>query len=343
MTDWILTLERMVARGEPVVLVTVAGIRGSAPRETGAKMIVTNRETIGSIGGGQLEHQCARFAVSLLETNAAAHRVRRFALGANCGQCCGGVVEVLFEALPAGRTDWVEQLVRFHRQRTPAAVITSIGDAPLKYVVTADDSDAGSPPAVVAAARDTLAQGLPACRIADWLVDPVRQGGFEVAVFGAGHVGTAVVDLLCRLECNVRWIDSRRGIFPSRLAANVTALESAAPPREVAALRPGTSYVVMTHSHPLDLEICASILCRGDAAYCGLIGSLAKRRRFERLLRKQGIAAERLESLVCPIGVPGISGKRPAEIAVAIVAELLMIRDRDIAARATPAYLEVRA
>jgi xanthine dehydrogenase accessory factor len=88
----------------------------------------------------------------------------------------------------------------------------------------------------------------------------------------------------------------------------------------------GSYYLVMTHSHALDLEICEQILRRQDVAYCGLIGSLSKRRRFERLLRKQGITDAMLEKLTCPIGVPGIPGKRPQEIAIAVAAELLQIQ-----------------
>ena len=86
---------------------------------------------------------------------------------------------------------------------------------------------------------------------------------------------------------------------------------------------PGSYYLVMTHSHPLDLDICDRILRRGDAAYCGLIGSLTKRRRFEKRLRQQGLSQSVIETLVCPIGVEGISGKKPAEIAIAVAAEIL--------------------
>ena len=94
MNEWIDELSDLAAAGEPAVLVTVAGIRGSAPRETGAKMIVTARETIGTIGGGQLEHQCTRIAVDRLDGDESPE-LRRFPLGSSMGQCCGGVVDVL--------------------------------------------------------------------------------------------------------------------------------------------------------------------------------------------------------------------------------------------------------
>ena len=103
----------------------------------------------------------------------------------------------------------------------------------------------------------------------------------------------------------------------------------------------GSYYLVMTHSHPLDLDICAMALQREDAAYCGLIGSVSKRRRFERLLRKQGLSDAALANLTCPIGVPGIEGKKPTEIAIAAVAELLQARDSKIAVDDRDAFLEV--
>ena len=172
-------------------------------------------------------------------------------------------------------------------------------------------------------------------------MDPVRPSGFNVAIFGAGHVGAATVDVLARLGCQIRWIDSRRDIFPATVPANVNVIESADPALEVAAMQKGAYFLVMTHSHPLDLEICDQVLRRDDAAYCGLIGSTSKRRRFERMMKKQGLPEVLLENLVCPIGVSGISGKKPAEIAVAVAAEILQTRDSMSAAEADPVRLKV--
>ena len=95
---------------------------------------------------------------------------------------------------------------------------------------------------------------------------------------------------------------------------------------------PGSYYLIMTHSHALDFEICDRVLRRRDARYCGLIGSLTKRRRFEKRYRQQGMRQDMLDSLVCPIGIDGITGKKPAEIAVAVAAEVLRVRDRAVAA-----------
>jgi xanthine dehydrogenase accessory factor len=165
-----------------------------------------------------------------------------------------------------------------------------------------------------------------------FLLEPILPTNFNIAVFGAGHVGAATVDVLSKLDCRIRWIDSRRKLFPASLPGNVTAVESANPEREAAAMPPGSFYLVITHSHPLDLEICSRVLQRGDLAYCGLIGSVAKRRRFERSFRKQGFSDVVIDRLTCPIGVAGISSKKPADIAIAVAAEILRIRDAASAA-----------
>jgi xanthine dehydrogenase accessory factor len=156
----------------------------------------------------------------------------------------------------------------------------------------------------------------------DWFLELVVASDLNIAVFGAGHVGAAVVQTLSTLDCNIRWVDSRRNIF-RHTPANVRAIEAADPALEVAALPPGSCFLVMTHSHALDFEICDRILRRGDAAYCGLIGSLSKRRRFEKRYRAEGMSEAALAALVCPIGIAGISGKKPAEIALAASAEVL--------------------
>lgn len=328
MNEWISELCDLTAAGEPAVLVTVAGIRGSAPREIGAKMIVTAGETLGTIGGGQLEYQATRIAAGMLGDGGLA--LRSFPLGSSMGQCCGGVVEILFESLSDRMPAWLRDLSALHGQREPAVIATHIStSSPAKFVVTADDVyGADRPdPAMVTAAR-ALLQGKPAaCRDVQEFYEPVVAPDLNIAVFGAGHVGSAVVAALSRLDCSIRWVDNRQHIFRA-VPANVMPIESAEPALEVAAMPPDSYFLVMTHSHALDFEICDRVLRRGDARYCGLIGSVTKRRRFEKRFRQQGMPQAVIDSLVCPIGVDGITGKKPAEIAVSVAAEVLRLRDR---------------
>jgi len=325
MNEWIDELSDLTAVGKRVVLVTVAGIRGSAPREVGAKMIVTEDSTVGTIGGGQLEFQCTRLACEMLGDDTAPS-LHKFPLGTSMGQCCGGVVDILFEPIADRLPGWLQDLRALHGQREAAVVVTHLGVEPVKFIATADNTfhmpDQGVPDSIVEQAREGLDSIRTAHRRDDWFFETIVGSNFNIAVFGAGHVGSAVVRSLSSLDCNIRWIDSRRNVF-RHTPANVRAIETADPPLEVAAMPPNSYYLVMTHSHAIDFDICDRILRRGDAVYCGLIGSRSKRRRFEKRYRALGMPQKIIDELTCPIGVDGISGKRPAEIAVAAAAEVL--------------------
>ncbi len=329
MTGWLDDLDRMLAAGNPAVLVTVAGVRGSAPREVGAKMLVTQRDAIGTIGGGQLEYRCVRIAFELIGGNTEP-ALRRFPLGPSMGQCCGGIVDVLFEPYAGGPPDWLRELLALHGRRQPAVLVTGTRPGSGKFVVTergVTRSGGALPDAATAKARELLAAGSGAERGGDFLYETVAPTGFNIAIFGAGHVGSAVVGALAGLDCSVRWVDSRRNVFPQTTSA-IQTIETADPALEVAAMPPSSFYLVMTHSHGLDFDICQQILRRGDAAYCGLIGSKTKRRRFEKRFRAVGVPASAIDKLVCPIGVAGIRGKKPAEIAIGVVAQLLQVYER---------------
>ncbi|MGH8166209.1 MAG: XdhC family protein, partial [Woeseiaceae bacterium] len=143
MKRWIDSLRLLRENGEDAVLVTVMDVRGSAPRECGAKMLVTATDLIGTIGGGQLEYQCTKLACQRLREPGVAKPqavVQRFPLGSNCGQCCGGVVEVLFEKLSAGNAAWISDLFEFYDQRIPVVIATALATGePQKFLVTAEE------------------------------------------------------------------------------------------------------------------------------------------------------------------------------------------------------------
>jgi xanthine dehydrogenase accessory factor len=161
---------------------------------------------------------------------------------------------------------------------------------------------------------------------ATWAATPPR---FQLQLYGAGHVGRAIVRLLEGLPCRVQWIDERESEFPAAPSAPHIERVCVEPVQaEVDVAPPGAFYLVLTHSHDLDLAITEAILRRGDFAYLGLIGSATKRARFLRRFQSRGIAPEVLARMTCPIGVPGIGGKEPEVIAVAVVAQLLQAADR---------------
>ena len=254
MTEWIEALAELSRAGRPAVLVTVVRAAGSTPREAGAKMVVSAESFTGTIGGGNLELEALATARSMLAAPASREPPpplsREFALGPSLGQCCGGAVTLLFEAV------------------------------------------------------------LPA----PW----------RVAIFGAGHVGRALVKVLGDLPCRVDWIDSREAELRGEVPANVRPVATDTPEDEVPDLPPGCDVLVMTHSHALDLRVVEAALRRRDIPYLGLIGSRTKRARFEARLAERGVAARDLARIVCPIGIAG--GKHPAEIAIAVAAQLLQLR-----------------
>jgi xanthine dehydrogenase accessory factor len=154
------------------------------------------------------------------------------------------------------------------------------------------------------------------------LFEVLRPPSLQIALFGAGHVGKALVKLLADLPCRVTWIDPRPEALPANLPPNIIPLRTASPAQAVAALPAQTLVLVMTHDHQLDFEIVAASLQRSDLSWVGLIGSATKRARFVSRLARQGIATAKLG---CPIGLPGINGKQPAVVAVSVAAQILSL------------------
>src|SRR5437879_2820219 len=138
MNDWVGELRRWRRVGTAAVLVAVASIKGSAPREPGAKMIVTAGDADGTIGGGHLEHQAIAIARDLLARGGGG-ALRRFPLGASLGQCCGGLVNLLFDPVITA-ADWVDTLETFRRDEMPCVLVTAAHDVAHagKLVVTSD-------------------------------------------------------------------------------------------------------------------------------------------------------------------------------------------------------------
>jgi xanthine dehydrogenase accessory factor len=344
MSDWIGWLRERAASGADCVLVTVAHVEGSTPRETGTRMVVTADDAFATIGGGHLEYKATAMARELLAEPGAGPRLHRFPLGPELGQCCGGSTTVLLEPVAAreSRSDWLEALARLAERATPG-VLVSASDRPQHMVVSAEEvaGEIGGPELsarIVALARERL--GAPGgARLVDLetpqgdggepmtvLLAPLEVPDLDLVVFGAGHVGRALVAMMAALPCRIRWIDGRDGVFPEDLPANVRAEVSDDLEGDVDDAPAGSYYLVMTHSHALDLVITERILKRGDFRYFGLIGSRSKRARFERRLRQRGITPETLARMTCPIGLAGLSGKHPAEIAIATAAQILELR-----------------
>lgn len=333
MNDW---LTALCANATPAVLVTVAAAQGSVPREAGAKMLVTGDAEFDTIGGGHLEWCASSFAREMLASaaqgNRVLNRVARFPLGPTLGQCCGGVVWLAFELVDTGRSSFADLQKRRAERLESWRLIPLDSDQPAS-VFDQHGAWVSGPlralPAGIEIAGDKSCRMIDAADGQRWMLDPCLLPRAQLFLFGAGHVGAAIVALLGTLPCQVTWIDEREDRFPQDLPANVTTEATDTPEAVIKAAPAGASFLVMTHSHALDQQLAETVLCKPDIGWFGLIGSKTKRVQFERRLLARGIPAQRLNDMVCPIGIPGIEGKEPAMIAVAVVAQLLQVWEKE--------------
>ena len=325
MQPWLTELQQLLAHGDAVVLVTVARVEGSTPREAGAKMIVTRENARYTIGGGHLEWRAIEIAREVLRDGMRVphlRRLERLSLGPSLGQCCGGAVVLAFERLDVGDLDWVASLAK--RMHAGQATQRSISFGPAREPVRLADVDA-----------DGGAQA-PDCLLWDGagfdggdalLTETIVSREFPVVLFGTGHVGAAFARVLSTLPCTVRWVGEKDARFPPQLSTalcpNLTTDASEAPEKAVDEAPPGAAFIVMTHDHARDLALAERILRRDDFVFFGMIGSRAKRRQFDQRLAASGIEPTHIARMVCPIGVEGIDDKAPEVIAIAAAAQLL--------------------
>lgn len=253
--NWVRAIGELSEKNRGLVLITVLKIAGSAPRETGAKMVVTSDESYDTIGGGNLEYQAIAKARALLEEDERAVFSESFSLGKDLTQCCGGSVELLFECIPA-------------------------------------------------------------CKV-------------QIALFGAGHVGTCLSKIFAGLPYRVAWLDSRESVIVAKRtqsqSPNLSIELFSQPEMAVGGFPKDTIFLIVTHSHELDMELVEAVITRSDARFCGLIGSKSKAGKFRSRLRKKGFSNAELERLICPVGLPEVGGKKPMEVAVSIAAQVIGI------------------
>jgi xanthine dehydrogenase accessory factor len=248
---------------------------------------------------------------------------------------------------------WIDALAAAERDNQSAVLVTVLAakgstprEAGAKMVVSADGlagtiGGGNLEYQCEAAARGLLADGAEGPSTRDFPLGPalgqccgghvtvlfevLRPPKLHIGLFGAGHVGKALIRLLADLPCRVSWIDARPEALPANLPPNVMPVRTAHAAQAVGALPTGSVVLVMTHDHQLDFEIVSAALQRPDLLAVGLIGSDTKRARFLSRLARLGIAAE---GLICPIGLAGIEGKQPAVVAVSVAAQILQLQTR---------------
>jgi xanthine dehydrogenase accessory factor len=294
-------LRAAVAAQGRVARLVIAAHDGSSPRETGAAMLVWDGGQDGTIGGGALEWEAMLRARAILA--AGGLRLDRQALGPSLGQCCGGAVTVLTEVYDAEAVARLDSAVIVRQVSGPASEV---------------------PLAVARVLNRARAEGVvPLPRlIQGWMVEPVAAPARTLWVWGAGHVGRAIVAVLAPLpDLAIIWIDVTEARFPAQTPQGITRLRAENPADLVAQAPQGAEHLVLTYSHALDLELCHRLLQHGFARL-GLIGSDTKAARFRSRLRALGHAPERIATIQCPIGERAL-GKHPQAIAIGVAAEVI--------------------
>lgn len=292
------SLSQTVAQHGPTARVVIAAHKGSSPREVGTAMLVWATGQSGTIGGGALEHQATEQARALLQTREKS--LTHNALGPKLGQCCGGAVTLFTEVFTAD---------------------TLPAEAPLIARATANQP---MPLAVKRLLTNARNQGaLPPPQLCQsWMLEPLAKPQRQLWIWGAGHVGRALVHTLAPLpDLAITWIDTAPDRFPDRIPDNTTALPAPNPANAVALAPPNAEHLILTYSHALDLDLCHRLLLHGFQS-AGLIGSQTKWARFQSRLRALGHTPQAIAQITCPIGDPSL-GKHPQAIAIGVAAQLL--------------------
>ncbi len=295
------TLTAAIAAHGPVARVVVAALRGSAPRDAGASMLIWATGQSGTIGGGALEWEAAARARNALLAHT--DRLDNLPLGPALGQCCGGHVTLVTEIWDGAR------LAKADGDIITRPLPGKTAPMPLKlHRLITDARGQGTRPA----------PGI----IDDWLVEPVTRPDQPIWIYGAGHVGRAIASVLAPLpDLDITLIDTSADRFPDPLPDRVTQLV-ATNPADVVAHAPDTAkHLILTYSHALDLEICHRVLSR-PFREAGLIGSATKWARFQRRLAALGHTPAQIARIRCPIGQPEL-GKHPQAIALGVASDLL--------------------
>lgn len=278
-----------LADGHDAVRIVLVRAEGSTPREMGADMMIYDDHFDGTIGGGTLEHEAIHEARKMLAETRIHYRMRRqYPLGPTLGQCCGGFVEVLFEHIKAEDFELWQDIIKSGSVFHP--------------------DDPALPPSGHAEGQGTA-------------LTLLRQRT-PLYLYGAGHVGRALIEVTSGLPLDRFWIDTEQDRFPDDVPQNVEKI-IAANPAQIPDYAPKDAiHLVMSYSHQIDLELCLAILKRNQFKRLGLIGSQTKKARFLKSLGQGGIDESRLEKLVCPIGLAEIGGKEPFRVALSIAGQL---------------------
>lgn len=293
-------LARAIEAHGQVARILVVDSAGSVPRGAGTAMLVWAQGQEGTIGGGALEFEAVKAARQALAQGK--DQMQRQPLGPALAQCCGGAVTLLTEVWDDARLNGIGQIIA----------------RPLP-------GETGPEPLAVARAVAELRNGSTNATpivTGGWIIEAISAPTKPVWIYGAGHVGRALVTMLAPLpDYAITWVDTDLSRYPETIPENVTVLPAKTPADVVTLAPPEAAHYILTYSHALDLELCHRLLGHGFASV-GLIGSTTKWARFRKRLAQLGHCDAQISRIACPIGDPSL-GKHPQAIAVSVVSSLL--------------------
>ena len=300
MSSWLLSLRAHLKTGQSATLVMIANVRGSSPRDKGAYMIAGKDSFIGTIGGGALEYQALQIARAMIDQSGDQPFQRHWrdvALGPNLGQCCGGHVTLLFECYSPSLLAEIDSLSAAGGGIAHGALddqIPQSSDKPHHHYQA-------NPRAFISAITD----------VPD-----------NLYIYGAGHVGRALIEVTGGLGLKRFWVDDDKARFPDEMASDVEAV-IAKDMSIIAHHAPANSYhIILTYSHQIDEEIVKNLLVKNTFLQLGLIGSTTKAARFKSRFQKEGLSDDVIARMVCPIGLRDITSKKPAHVALSIAGQI---------------------
>ena len=298
-------IQAFLSTGSPCALISVIETKGSTPREVGACIVVNQKgEFFGTIGGGNMENTSLLDAQKLLQRPQDTVVIKKYLLGPELGQCCGGAVKIMSEVFLPERLEEIKALAQAEAEG-PSISTAIIGENHVARSI-----------------KDGTAQSV-GMESDGKLIENFGTKNHSIYVFGAGHVGRALMLTLAPLPFDVTWIDSREGEFPKVMPSNFKAINHSEPHTLLTSVPDEAVILILTHDHAMDFDIVFAALKMARFAYIGVIGSKTKKARFISRLKKAGLSQDLIDPMACPIGITGIKSKKPAAIAVAITAEIL--------------------
>ena len=303
----LLALQNQVIKCGAVVRIVITEIKGSTPRGIGTSMLVWANGESGTIGGGALEYQAIKTARDALKSKTG--WIASHPLGPELGQCCGGFVKLAGEYFDA--TNLPLDKEGYYLRALPTKGVQRVTDE-IPFALRRRLSSLRR--------EGTVSEPV---LVENWFLEPLEGIKTDLWIWGAGHVGRALVDVFFKLpDLNIIWIDTAADRFPEEPNDSVQILYSDHPRKFVKHAPKNAHHLVLTYSHALDLDLCQALLIHRFGS-AGLIGSKTKWARFRKRLKSLGHHESLINRITCPIGRPEF-GKHPQQIAISVASDFLM-------------------